>query len=337
MSRIKALSVVSLSDGIVLFCLYQLSQLDFQTVLLLRSLHDPVVARLAYLGNRLGDGLTLVLLCIGLWGVGYLLKNKIWQRAGIDGVLAHALAGLAVQIFKHLIGRPRPRWTHQDAFEYGPSWQGGLDAFPSGHAAASFAVAAVLARYFPEWRGLWYGGALFVGMARVAGGSHFPTDVLGGAVLGFLIGYVWARALKEWRRNAVQALPLPLPLLIGGCAMFWSIFSHPAFTGVSSGLFWTGLLLFVSGTGARWIMAWQGSGNGHRTLSANSVIALGLAASTQALWVIGVTLLACVAWGLNDQPDRQAVKPPGLLHEAWLTSALVIVLVTLQGLHGLVP
>ena len=337
MSRFKALSVVSLSGGIVLFCLYQVSLLDLQTVLLIRSLHDPFVARLGYFGNRLGDGLTLVLLCIGLWGIGYLWKNKAWRQAGIDGLLAHALSGLAVQILKHLIGRPRPRFTHQEAFEYGPSWQGGLDAFPSGHAAAAFAVAAVLARYFPEWRGLWYGGAIFVGTARVVGGSHFPTDVLGGAVLGFLIGYVWARALKEWRWNAAQALPRTLPLLIGGCALSWSIFSHPASGGLANGLFWTGLLVFASGIGARWVMAWQGRGTGHRTLWANSVIALGLAISTQALWVVVVTLLACVAWWLNDQPDRKAVKPLGLLHEAWLTGALVVMLMTLHNLHGLVP
>ena len=335
MSRIKALSVVSLSGGIVLFCLYQLSQLDFQTVLLLRSLHDPVVGRLAYFGNRLGDGLTLVLLCIGLWGIGYLLKNKVWQQAGIDGLVAHALAGLAVQSLKHLIGRPRPRWTHQEAFEYGPSWQGGLDAFPSGHAAASFSVAAVLARYFPEWKGLWYGAALYVGMARVVGGSHFPTDVLGGAVLGFLIGYVWARALKEWQWNVVQALPKTLPLMIGGCALFWITFSHPASSGLTAALFWTGLLLVLAGLGVRWIMAWQGDGNTVRTLGANIVIAMGLATTTHTLWVVVVTLLACIAWWLNHQPESRA--PRGFLREAALTSALVIVLVTLQGLHGLVP
>ena len=337
MSRFKTLSVVSLSGGIVLFCLYQLSHLDFQTVLLIRSLHDPFVARLGYIGNRLGDGLTLVLLCVGLWGIGYLRKKKVWQQAGIDGIVAHALASIATQILKHLIGRPRPRFTHQDAFEYGPSWQGGLDAFPSGHAAAAFAVATVLARYFPEWRGLWYGGAIFVGMARVARGSHFPTDVLGGAVLGFLIAYVWARALKEWRVNIVQALPQTLPLMIGGCALFWSTFTHPVSGDVASGLFWTGLLLFVSGIGARWIMAWQGSGNGngHRTLLANIMIALGLATGTQAWWIIMVTLLACIAWWLKDQP--KSIQSPKLLHEAWLTSALVITLVTLQALHGLVP
>jgi len=82
-------------------------------------------------------------------------------------------------------------------------------------------------------------------------------------------------------------------------------------------------------------MAWEGSGTGHRRLLANSVIALGLATSAQALWVVVATLLACIAWWLNNQP--KPMEPPRLLHEAWLTSALALTLATLQGLHGLVP
>ena len=325
MSRIKALSVVVLSGGILLFCLYQLSQLDFQTVLLVRSLHDPFVARLATVGNRLGDGLTLVLLCIGLWGIGYLWKHKVWQQAGIDGLVAHALAGLAVQILKHLIGRPRPRWTHQQAFEFGPSWQGGLDAFPSGHAAASFTVAAVLARYFPEWKGLWYGAALFVGAARVVGGSHFPTDVLGGAVMGFPDRLrVGARAQGLAReRGASVAEDSPVD-----DRRVRVVLDHLQSSGlrwINGSLFWTGLLLLVAGLGARWIMAWQGDGNAERTLGANIVIAMGLATTSQTLWVVVVTLLACLAWWLNHQPESRV--PRGFLREAALTSALVIVLV----------
>ena len=341
MSRFKALSVVSLSGGIVLFCLYQLSQSDFPTILWVRSLQVPFVERLGDVGSRLGDGLTLVILCVGLWGFGYLRKKKAWQRAGIDGLVAHALAGIATQTLKHLIGRPRPRFTHQDTFQYGPSWQEGLEAFPSGHAAASFAVATVLTRYFPEWRGLWYGFALFVGVARVVRGSHFPTDVLGGAVLGFLIGYAWARALREWRVNIVQALPKTLPFVIGACALFRITFSHPGPDDVASGPFWTGLLLFVLGLGARWRMAWKQSGNVpqsvSRTLCANVVIALGMAISTQALWVVVVTFLACVAWWLNEQSSPKRVETTRLLHETWLTSALVIMMMTLHGLHGAVP
>ncbi len=341
MSRFKALSALFLSGGLSIVCLYQISRLDFQATLFIRSLHLPFVEHLGNVGNRLGDGLTLIVLCAGLWGIGSLWGKKAFQRAGIDGLIAHGLAGIAVQTLKHLIGRPRPRFAHQEAWEYGPSWQVGLDAFPSGHAAASFAVAAVLARYFPKSAGLWFGAAFFVGAARVVRGSHFPTDVLGGAVLGFLIGYVWARPLREWRSNVVQALPQTLPFVIGGCALFWSIFSHPAPSDVANGLFWTGLLVCTLGVGVRWRMAWKWNGNVpqsvSRTVFANVMIALGMAISTQVLWVIMVTLLACVAWWMKDQSDRKPAEASMLLHEAWLTSALVIVMVTLRGLHGFVP
>jgi len=215
MSRCKALIGPLLSCVVYVVCLYQLAQADFQAILILRSLHDPFLERLGTLGNQLGHGLTLIVLCAGLWGVGAIRKNKAYQRSGIDGIVAHAVAGIAVQMLKHLIGRPRPRFTHQQAFDYGPSWQTGLDAFPSGHAAASLAVAAVLARYFPKGAWLWYGAAFFVGVSRVVRGSHFPTDVLGGALLGFLIGYVWARPLRAWRVNLVQAVRQTLPFVVG--------------------------------------------------------------------------------------------------------------------------
>ena len=214
MSRCKALIVLVLSCMVYVVCLYQLAQADFQTILLLRSLHDPFLDRLGTFGNRLGHGLTLIVLCAGLWGVGTIRKDTAYQRSGIDGIVAHAMSGIAVQMLKHLIGRPRPRFTHQQAFDYGPSWQTGLDAFPSGHAAASLSVAAVLARYFPKGAWMWYGAAFFVCVSRVVRGSHFPTDVLGGALLGFLIGYVWARPLREWRVNLVQAMLQTLPFVV---------------------------------------------------------------------------------------------------------------------------
>ena len=74
-------------------------------------------------------------------------------------------------------------------------------SFPSGHTATAFAVAtsyAIMARqqHLPHATRnsiLLYAGAGGVGAMRVAAGRHFVTDVVGGAVLGTVVGWVTAK------------------------------------------------------------------------------------------------------------------------------------------------
>ncbi len=352
MSRFKVFSVVALSGGVGLACLSLLSQLDFQVVLFMRSLHVPFVERLGNAGNRLGDGVTLVILCAGLWGAGRLLRRRACQRAGIDAFVAYVLTGLTTQLLKHFIGRPRPRFAHHEVFDYGPSLQVGLDAFPSGHTSASCAVATVLARAFPAWAWAWYGGAVFVGLSRVVRGSHFPTDVIGGAALGFLIGYVWARPLGEWRRHAVLAWKGVLPIIVGGCALFWSAFSRSVDSPVARGMFWAGLFLCAGGIAARWVMAWRGHGPADSTTPssarrhilrpayANLAALLGLAVSLQTMWVVAATLMTCVVWWMLDHDDdarRLSAATTTISRETWLAALWAIVAAAVHGLHGVVP
>ena len=73
-------------------------------------------------------------------------------------------------------------------------------SFPSGHTALAFAAATsylVMANrerlpHHGRDALLLYGGATGVGALRMVGGSHFPSDVLGGAVLGAGIGWLVA-------------------------------------------------------------------------------------------------------------------------------------------------
>jgi membrane-associated phospholipid phosphatase len=77
-------------------------------------------------------------------------------------------------------------------------------SFPSGHTSAAFAGAVftgeVYARLHPDrqsrhWvRGGGLALAALTGYARVRAGHHFPSDVLAGAALGALVGWVvpWA-------------------------------------------------------------------------------------------------------------------------------------------------
>lgn len=59
-------------------------------------------------------------------------------------------------------------------------------ALPSGHAAVFFALATAVWFMDRRW-GYWFGAlALVNGVARVAAGVHWPSDILAGAAVGIL-------------------------------------------------------------------------------------------------------------------------------------------------------
>jgi membrane-associated phospholipid phosphatase len=81
----------------------------------------------------------------------------------------------------------------------GEFWEGGK-SFPSGHAATSFAFAAVIAHRYPQKRWLkWsaYGLATGVSLVRLAGKRHFPSDTLVGATVGYITGTYLAKHTDE--------------------------------------------------------------------------------------------------------------------------------------------
>src|SRR5690349_16236741 len=137
-----------------IFCLifWGLFQIDWPFVRFLRSLHVGWLERLGDVGTRLGSGAALVAVSVGLLLAGWRWKRPALQQAGFKSLLAHGIAAIVVQALKHGIARPRPRWMHADGgFSWGPSLGSGLDSFPSGHTAASFAVATALAKSFPRF------------------------------------------------------------------------------------------------------------------------------------------------------------------------------------------
>jgi len=136
-------------------------------------------------------GSMALLLLLGLWR-----KELRLTATGFAGLLSLAAAGLLVQIIKHLVGRPRPGQNMLAWDLQGLSFDSDLHSFPSGHATTTFALAAVLAARFPRWSWAFYLAALFISLGRVVGGSHFVSDVLVGAMLGLVVGWLLAWRCK---------------------------------------------------------------------------------------------------------------------------------------------
>ncbi len=117
-----------------------------------------------------------------------------WSYTGDSRLKDAALVSLESEIFslasvfvvKEFVGRAPPDQgkgtTHFRLFS-------GDDSFPSGHAAVSFATAAVFADRFDQpIPAIAYGLATAVALSRVYNDKHFLSDVAAGSVLGWIIG-----------------------------------------------------------------------------------------------------------------------------------------------------
>lgn len=121
-------------------------------------------------------------------------KRALRQMTGIWAFIfvGVGLPGLISNLVKRAIGRGRPEYLEQ----YGPlSFQNFINdwtyqSFPSGHATTGFAVCFVFSFLAPRWFPLLLVFALVIGLSRVVVGAHYPTDALGGALLGTLGAYV---------------------------------------------------------------------------------------------------------------------------------------------------
>ena len=120
----------------------------------------------------------------GLYLLGKLRHNEHMRETGVlsgEAVIDSYLAGMAV---KAAASRERPYVGNAE----GRFWKGG-NSFPSEHAAAAWSTAGVLAHEYPGplTKLFAYGLASAISASRVTGREHFPSDVLVGSVLGYLI------------------------------------------------------------------------------------------------------------------------------------------------------
>lgn len=148
----------------------------------------------------------LIVLVLGLidWGARG-TRHQAWLYVVFGNAafafLAVALSGLVTNLFKMIFGRARPvRFDQNGPFSFDPFTLGyDFASFPSGHSTTAGAVTAVLMIWFPRAWPLILPAGMLVALTRIASRSHYPSDVVAGFLVGFLIAVVLARWLAVRR------------------------------------------------------------------------------------------------------------------------------------------
>lgn len=318
-----------------------LLQVDIPILWFLRSHNLSALQSIGDIGEKVGNGATLVTISLLILGAGLYLKRQALTRLGLDSLLAHGVVALMVNGLKHIIGRPRPRLTHSGGWQWWPSWDSGLDSFPSGHTSASLAVVTVWARALPRWRWLPFAVAAWVGASRIWRGSHFPSDVVAGMATGFVVGSIFNGPFRWWGRSAAQALVRIAPTTLFITALFW-VLTHRIVDATTDGiLLASGVVLVYGGLVLR-LARHRGSTTGidpERTTISESLLGLGLGVVTAAPILIGLTGLVCLArWsGAAAHSGASAVEQPSWVYDSLYVVGAVVVVITIQALKGLVP
>lgn len=159
---------------------------------------DAVMPVLSWAGNL---GVIWLVLLDGIAAFG----KKTGRTIALAGLVALALGFVSSEIMKELTMRPRPFLLAPDTrlLVSAPHSY----AFPSGHTTSAFAAAggaALSAKRLlgkaPPWSWAMLALAAAIAYSRMYVGVHWPTDVLGGVVLGLASGWVGVRiCLRRWR------------------------------------------------------------------------------------------------------------------------------------------
>lgn len=143
--------------------------------------------------SRMGQEWFQMSVCV-FFGMYYYKKcNYRMSRVWYGSIVVYLAAGIFVQFIKITVGRPRPKMLP----EYDPAWfemASRMHSWPSGHTITTFAWLACVLPFYPrKVQVLLFVIASFISISRVGIGSHYISDVLSAAVLG----YVFAVLLRD--------------------------------------------------------------------------------------------------------------------------------------------
>lgn len=170
---------------------------------------NPVLDLCMVFLSRINDYGLVWLVLLGMLAA---LGGRTGRWAALAGLIALVVGAASSEVLKSLVMQPRPSLSLPDVrlLVSPPSSY----SFPSANAACAFAASsgASLAAWrllgrVPVWGWCSLVLAAAISYSRVYVGVHYPSDVLGGALLGVSVG--WLGAFMVARLGKHEALGRP--------------------------------------------------------------------------------------------------------------------------------
>lgn len=135
--------------------------------------------------------------------IGSINHDKTQRQKAYNALISIGASTIVCEIFKVSINRTRPAYAYPLDISEGSSK--GIEgySFPSGHACLAFNYATILTLEYKKWyvsvpAYLWAGSVAY---SRMYLGKHYPSDVLAGAALATVSGWLTYKLNKRLFRK----------------------------------------------------------------------------------------------------------------------------------------
>ncbi len=226
-------------------------QWGLTVIIWMQSLRGPVLDAVFAVGSFLGEEeFFFLLFATLLWAI----DMRMGFRIGVIFLISVYVNSLAKELFAH----PRPYDLDPSVGKAQPELGYGL---PSGHAQNAVVIWGGLAARRRS-RLAWIGAvciALLIGLSRIYRGVHFPTDVLGGWLIGAVLLVLGLTFARYAARVGTWPLAAQLGLALVGPAVLAAVFPDSGavtamgtLAGAGAGIAITARRLRLDAGGALW-------------------------------------------------------------------------------------
>lgn len=180
-----------------------LKHYDRELFLALNGLHKPWLDQAMFLMTKAVFWTPVYLLLLYLIAKNYGMRVMLWSLLAIAVIITLG-DRISVMAFKDVFQRYRPSRNLEigHLIHVVNDYRGGLYGFVSSHATNFFSIstfsALLLRKRYPLVVPLLFVWASLISYTRIYLGVHYPGDILAGALLGMLIGFIIFRVFKKY-------------------------------------------------------------------------------------------------------------------------------------------